>query len=625
MVDAPTPWPDRSPGVPGPDGPPSHGRHASGAGPDAAAPAGDGRPGGPPRHAAVGPDGGAAAGPAVPPGATRERLARTLLGARSLRLDATPRARLLGWLGPLAVTLLAGVARFWQLGRPDSLVFDETYYVKDGFSLWALGYEGQWGDDPNPRFEAGDTGALSSAGAYVVHPSVGKWLIGLGIRIGGVEHPWAWRLAAAVAGTLLVLLVARAGRRLLGSTALGTLAGLLVAVDGTAIALSRTSLLDGFLTLFVVAAFACLLVDRDRARLRLAERTAALLDAGRPLGLGPRLGARPWRVAAAVCLGLAVSTKWSGLYFVAVLGLLTVGWDAAARRRAGVRAWPWAALVRDAVPAFLTLVPTTAVLYVVSWTGWLVTSGGYLRQWAEQNPGQGVGWLPGPLRSLAHYHAEMWRFHNGLVTPHSYQAHPLGWPVQWRPTLFFYDQDVSALEPAAARALCGADRCAQAVTSLGNPLVWWLGTAAVLVAAVLVVVRRDGRAAAALSGVVAGWLPWFAYAHRTIFAFYSIAFLPWVVLTLVHVVGLLVDEGQDEGGDGGGDEGRGGAARPDEGRDGTPGSTATAVRRRRGRVVAVAAGTLLVVVVGVFFYPVWTGQVTTWTLWHLHVWLPGWT
>jgi dolichyl-phosphate-mannose-protein mannosyltransferase len=58
------------------------------------------------------------------------------------RVLATPaRRRAWAWGGPLLVTLLAAALRLWDLGRPGSLVFDETYYVKDAWSLWNLGHE----------------------------------------------------------------------------------------------------------------------------------------------------------------------------------------------------------------------------------------------------------------------------------------------------------------------------------------------------------------------------------------------------------------------------------------------------------------------------------------------------
>ena len=83
--------------------------------------------------------------------------------------------------------------------------------------------------------------------------------------------PFGWRFVTAVLGTLAVLMVARIGRRLTRSTLLGTIAGLLLALDGLSIVLSRTAILDGIVAFFVLAAFGALLVDRDRMRSRLAD------------------------------------------------------------------------------------------------------------------------------------------------------------------------------------------------------------------------------------------------------------------------------------------------------------------------------------------------------------------
>ena len=40
--------------------------------------------------------------------------------------------------------------------------------------------------------------------------------------------------------------------------------------------------------------------------------------------------------------------------------------------------------------------------------------------------------------------------------------------------------------------------------------------------------------------MAAGWLPWFAYAKRTQFYFYSVAFVPLLVLAVVLCLGGLV-------------------------------------------------------------------------------------
>ncbi|WP_308121913.1 dolichyl-phosphate-mannose--protein mannosyltransferase [Actinotalea ferrariae] len=512
-----------------------------------------------------------------------------LLTDRLVQPGATVRTRsalesLAGWPVTIAVAGVAAVLRLPALGRPAQLVFDETYYVKDAWTLLNLGYEGRWPDEPDPAFEAGDVDGYLEAPSFVVHPPVGKWVIATGLRLLGAQDPVGWRLGTVVAGIVAVVLLVRIGRRLLGSTAAGALAGLLLALDGTAIALSRTALLDGVLTTFVLAAAAALLVDRDRAAARLAAASAPPRAPAR-WGAWSRL--RPWRVVAGIMLGLAVGTKWSALWFLAVLGLLTVAWDASARHRAGVALWWQGALLRDALPAFVTLVPVAALTYVLTWTGWLRTSGGYGRSWAAQHPGEGVLWLPDGLRSLWRYHEQMWTFHTTLTAEHPYAAQPAGWLLQWRPTSFFYEA------PEPAQQVCGADRCAQAVTSLGNPFIWWLGAAAVVACVWWAVRRLDGAAAVAAAGVAAGWVPWFAYTHRTIFTFYAVVVLPWLALAIARAVQRLLAWADDE------------------------------PRRSMVRTALVAAA-VLVVATTAFFWPVWTGQVVTFRYWQLHQWLPSW-
>src|SRR5690606_31966277 len=118
-------------------------------------------------------------------------------------------------------------------------------------------------------------------------------------------NPFGWRLATAVAGILTVLIVALLVRSILKSTLWGGLAGVLLAVDGEAVVLSRTALLDNFLAFFVVLGLALLWLDRLRTRRQLAPRG--------PHWSGyesPRTGPRWWRWAALVAFGLAAGTKW---------------------------------------------------------------------------------------------------------------------------------------------------------------------------------------------------------------------------------------------------------------------------------------------------------------------------
>ena len=408
-----------------------------------------------------------------------------------------------GWGGPLLVTLLAGVLRFWNLGSPKAVIFDETYYAKDAWALVHRGFEVNWDKNANDLIlKVGDQVQIPTDAAYVVHPPVGKYVIGLGELMFGF-NPFGWRFMTALLGTLAVLMLCRIGRRIFRSTFLGCLAGTLMAVDGLAFVMARTSLLDGVLMFFVLAAFGCLVIDRDRARARLAAALPADADGRvRPdahTAETLRLGLRPWRWLAGLMLGLAIGTKWNGLYFLVAFGLMTVLWDVGARKVAGARHPYTTVIKRDLGFAFLATVPVAIFTYVASWTGWILSptdgTGGYYRNWATAD-GRSSSWswlFPDWWLSLWHYEHQVYEFHVGLSSPHTYQSNPWSWIVVGRPVSYFYES------PAPGKDGCPVDageKCAREVLALGTPLLWWVAAFAVLYILWRWAFRRDWRAGA---------------------------------------------------------------------------------------------------------------------------------
>jgi dolichyl-phosphate-mannose-protein mannosyltransferase len=497
-------------------------------------------------------------------------------------------ARWSGWGGPLLIALLAGVLHFWQLGSPRAVIFDETYYAKDAWSLWHFGYEASWPDNANDQILGTPQHIpVSPEPAYVVHPPLGKWIIGFGEWVFGL-NPFGWRFMTALLGTLAVLMLCRIGRRLLRSTVLGCLAGGLMAVDGLEFVMSRAALLDLVVMFWVLAAFGALLIDRDKARARLA---AALPDDGRPdaqTAAGARLGPRPWRIAAGVLLGLACASKWSGVFYLVAFGAMTVMWDAGARRMAGAFR-PWRAMLRrDAGPACLSLFPVALAVYLLSWTGWFVTDNGYFRHWADGRGGT-WSWIPGPLRSLWHYEYQVYGFNVNLAQPHAYQSNPWSWLVLGRPISFFYEA------PKFGQSGCtAADGCAREVLAMGTPLLWWAACFALLYLLYRWALCRDWRAGAILCGVAAGYLPWFHYQSRTIFLFYAVVFVPFLCLAVAMMIGAML--------------GPRGAAEN---------------RRMWG---AVSAGTLVLLIIWnfIYFYPLYTGMAIPLDAWRARMWFDTW-
>ncbi|WP_030413423.1 dolichyl-phosphate-mannose--protein mannosyltransferase [Streptomyces sp. NRRL S-1448] len=541
--------------------------------------------------------------PAAPPADVRARLvpayprpAGRLWAVFGAGPDAAARlARWSGWGGPLLVALFAGVLRFWNLGSPRKVIFDETYYPKDAWSLLQYGYEGTWAKNANDALVAHPPQILlSPEHSYVVHPPAGKWLIAVGEWALGM-NPFGWRFMVALLGTLSVLLICRIGRRLMRSTALGCLAGTLLAVDGLHFVMSRTALLDLIVMFWVVAAFGCLLVDRDRTRARLAAALPISPDSvARPdadVGDRLRLGWRPWRIAAGLCLGLASATKWNGLYFLAAFALMSFLWDVAARRTAGARRPFRSALRRDVLAAFGSTVVVALATYLASWTGWIATKGGYYRDWATTPDGRAAGWtwLPDWLRSLWHYQTEVYAFHTGLTTPHTYQSNPWSWLVLGRPVSYFYEDPKFGQDGCTA-----AEGCAREVLALGTPLLWWASCFALLYVLYRWLFKRDWRAGAIACGVAAGYLPWFLYQERTIFLFYAVVFVPFLCLALAMMIGAIL---------------------------GPPGAS-----ERRRTIGAVGAGVLVLLIIWnfIYFYPLYTGLPIPKSAWHHRMWFDSW-
>jgi dolichyl-phosphate-mannose--protein O-mannosyl transferase len=547
-----------------------------------------------------------------------------------------------GWAVTFFVTVIAGLLRFIRLDQPATTltdkgvvqgpgdIFDEVYYACDAHSLIRYGVE-----------HATTSGApfctTNDQPAFVVHPPLGKWMIGLGEKVFGFDT-FGWRFAAALFGTLTVLLVVRIGRRMTGSTLLGGLAGLLLALDGLHFVQSRVAMLDVFLCFWVVATFGALVVDRDQVRVRMASAMDPV-DA--------QLGMRPWRLLAGVCAGAALATKWSAIFPIAVLVLLAVMWDVGARRTAGIpEQQPWRpaaglalavlalvsplpsgaglllavvlvvaslswestvrrqaraegvrSLARLAVPVVVVFVAVPLVVYVLSWGGWFFTDSGWSRSWAQGRGGVEVphfpdfllAWSPDVLRSWWHYHWEMYHFHSTLVASHPYQSHPLSWPFLGRPVSYYYPPGIGS-----GRYGCSTGSCSREVLAIGTPALWWAMVPVCIGLAARWVSRRDWRAAALLAMTAVSILAWVPsdLDHRTMFLFYALPSVPFLCLGIALLAGWALG--------------------------------AAGTLRRAVAAAGVGVYTSLVLINFAYLYPVLAAVTIPYNSWYHRMWFRSW-
>ncbi len=528
--------------------------------------------------------------PATPPADAAGR--RSVLHARLA--SPMPADGLWGWLGPLLVTAFGGLLRFDQLRVPSALIFDETYYAKDAWSILHHGVELNLVPNANTIIQAGHTNIFqacngtSACGEYVVQPEMGKLLIAAGEAIFGLNS-FGWRVASAVFGTLAILLMCRIARRLTRSTLLGCVAGLLMSLDGLEFVQSRTGTLDIFLMFFVLAAFGAMLIDRDVSRARLAELVAADRPGDDARGAGPRLGIRRWRVAAGVFVGLAVATKWNAVWYILGFAALGIAWDIGARRAAGLRSFVRGAF-RDALWLPVTFIVIPLAVYIASWSGWFATKTGYDRNYAQLH---GVN-IPviSDLYSLYEYHYQAIVFGVGLRTPHPYQSQPWDWLLMTRPVAYFYQCYTGPV--AGPSHYCPSKytgpEWSQEVLAIGTPAIWWGSMLALLFCVGWWLLHRDWRAGAVLLGVIAGWLPWFPLVSRTKFFYYALEFEPFLILSIVLCLGLILGP-----------------------------ASASVLRRSIGAGI-VGAYVLCVLLMFWYFYSILAGKVIPYQDWLSHMW-----
>lgn len=533
----------------------------------------------------------------------------------------------IGWLMTVVIMGLAFGLRIVGLGQPHEFSFDETYYAKDAWALWHHGYASNWCtssgtacpkdairdahlgpdevadantlilhgiapcrliiyvSDKNGSADANNHCRPATPGhpepEMAVHPEVGKWVIGLGEELFGM-NPFGWRIGSVLIGTLMIGVFIRFVRRLTRSNLLAGFAGLLLTFDGLQLVLSRLSLLDIYVAFFTLLAVHLLVKDRDwlRDRLSTGPRPTRWRAAQQLLW-------RPWLAASGIAWGLGLGSKWNVAYPMVGFGLLFLAWGVGARRRNGIRR-PFAkTLLADGVPGALIVLPLAALVYVASWSGWLAHHTAYEQSamshsqytswsgsgkcdgqsWTDKSPKSDAHWstvgsggvlkhetglasLWQPFESLWDYHQDVYVFHTVFLqcTTHPYASQPQGWPLLNRPVGISAENDIkpgsaSKAQQNSSTQTCQApagSTCVRQVLALGTPVLWWGCAIGALCAIGLWAGARDWRAGIVVVGAATTWLPWFLYADRTIFSYYAISMLPFTILGVVLCLGRLL-------------------------------------------------------------------------------------
>ncbi len=363
----------------------------------------------------------------------------------------------------------------------------------------------------------------ASAPYETSHPPLGKILMSWGVAIFGMT-PFGWRFAGALAGVAMLAGMYLIGKQLTKRTAMGALMSGLMALDCMHFTQTQIATIDSFPVLFIIFSFFFMLrfLQTDLSQ---ARRSRLLTD----LGLS------------GLFIGLAIASKWIGLYAGAGLAVLFFTHCGRFLRRERRKPVPGAG--RKAVAArplrlvlilcawcvlFFIVVPV--VIYLLS----------YIPYFAYRHTG-----------SLGEYLENVWNTQRGMLSYHATPGlgmdHPFyspwyEWPVIGKP-MFYATKQYLYFEGFSHSIFC-----------IGNPVIWLLAIPAMALCALAWIQgpRRlsdgpeDGMNPYAglstsllflLVGFLAQYLPWMLVPRGT-YIYHYFASVPFLIIAL----GLVTDQ-----------------------------------------------------------------------------------
>jgi dolichyl-phosphate-mannose-protein mannosyltransferase len=391
----------------------------------------------------------------------------------------------------VVLTFLAAVTRLSAITHPNSIVFDEVY-----FREFALRY-------------------LDGSYFFDIHPPLGKlllagWakLLGVSATVHSHDPAVVLRVLPALAGTALMAVFYQLLRELTASRRVATFGATLLLLDNAILVESRLILVDSMLLLFGIGAITCYLA---------ASR---------------RTGRAHWILltASAVLAGMAVSTKWTGM---SALGLIGLVWLAQTLRQR--ISW------RLAIPQAAVLILVPALLYVSVFAihfQLLPHSGpgdAFMSQRFQSTLVGNASYNPTAHMSFADRFIELNKAMNAAEdslnnSHHPYSSSWVTWPFMKRPVYYW-----------TGTTNTGAH---EYIYLQGNPIIWW-GLLVGVVAVALGWLRRPElfarhRGVMALLGV--GWainyLP-FATIVRPMFLYHYFFSLIFCIAAVSIGLGLL--------------------------------------------------------------------------------------
>lgn len=414
----------------------------------------------------------------------------------------------------LLILVFATFTRFYRLGSPKTYYFDEVYHGVTSKLIARndpRAYE--WWNEPVEPNTAVDW----------LHPPLAKYTQAFSMRLWG-ENSFGWRFSSAVFGVLTVALTALLAHIYFHKRGLTLLAALLSASDGLLLTQSRIAMNDIHVTFFILLTITLYGVFR------------AQLEKKRPY---------LWLLATGISAGLAMGSKWSGVFVLLAIWLAEIV-------RASVTRQQLAARLKHVARTLVLLGLVPVLIYLASYTHMflqgktLVCTGNQVKQgecYCSQDSSTWVRVLSvvvpskksqfealeargGCKRLISHFselhHQILW-YQTHLSATHPYQSRPWQWVLDLKPVWMHVDYEQS-------------DRGTLShVYNAGNPLLFLIGIVSVIfISLKFLAQKRPWQIGVLLLTYFIVWAPW-NFSPRIMFFYHYAPAVPILAVLIAFL------------------------------------------------------------------------------------------
>ena len=390
-----------------------------------------------------------------------------------------------------------------QPGWWNSTYFDEIYHAR---TAWEF---------------------LSAGAPYETsHPPLGKIIMSWGVALFGMT-PFGWRFAGAAAGVIMLAGIWLVAKQMTKSTTCSAFACGLMALDCMHLTQTQIATIDSYPVLFILFAFFFML-RYLQSDWRTEKPARVLTDLG----------------ASGLFMGLAIASKWIGIYAGAGLAVLFF-WhggrilmiDRRERKSLGMqgratelaaRPDAWMIFLRICTFCVAAFILIPALIYLVSYVPYFAYRRfGNLREYLDA--------IVSAQTSMLNYHATP-----GLGMDHPFYSPWYEWPVMGKP--MFY----------ASKQYVFDDTLSYSIFCFGNPALWFPAIGTMILCAWMWIRNReeqieipagtgskiagiDTNLVFLLVGFLAQYLPWMMVPRGT-YIYHYFASVPFLVSSVTMVM-----------------------------------------------------------------------------------------